>query len=125
MRMLRKLGYSEIKKYHMNEGHASLLVLELLRERKGNEEPAWDFEGVRKTCVFTTHTPVSAGHDRFSHDLVKNVLRDYLPLEIIKMLGGNDCLNMTFLALNLSHYVNGVAKKHGEVSRGNVSGIFD
>jgi starch phosphorylase len=118
MRMLRKLGYTEIKKNHMNEGHASLLVLELLRERKGNEEPAWDFEGVRKTCVFTTHTPVSAGHDRFSHDLVKNVLREYLPLEIIKMLGGDDNLNMTFLALNLSHYVNGVAKKHGEVSRG-------
>jgi glycogen phosphorylase len=118
IRMLRKLGYTEIKKYHMNEGHASLLVLEILRERKENEETVWDFEGVRKACVFTTHTPVSAGHDRFSYDLVKNVLREYMPLEIIKMLGGDDCLNMTFLALNLSHYVNGVAKKHGEVSRG-------
>jgi len=118
IRMLRKLGYSEIKKYHMNEGHASLLALELLRERKENEDAMWDFEGVRKTCVFTTHTPVSAGHDRFSNDLVKNVLREeYLPLEIVRMLGGDDTLNMTFLALNLSHYVNGVAKKHGEVSR--------
>ncbi len=117
IRMLRRLGYAGINKYHMNEGHASLLVLELLRERKENEEAVWDFEGVRKACVFTTHTPVSAGHDRFSHDLVKNVLRGYLPMEIIKMLGGNDSLNMTFLALNLSHYVNGVAKKHGEVSR--------
>ncbi len=75
IRMLRKLGYTEIKKYHMNEGHASLLVLELLKEHKGNEEAGWDFEGVRKSCVFTTHTPVSAGHDRFSYDLVKNVLR--------------------------------------------------
>lgn len=118
IRMLRKLGYTEIKKYHMNEGHASLLVLEILRECKENEETVWDFEGVRKACVFTTHTPVSTGHDRFSYDLVKNVLREYMPLEIIKMLGGDDCLNMTFLALNLSHYVNGVAKKHGEVSRG-------
>ena len=102
----------------MNEGHASLLVLELLKERKEKEEVGWDFEGVRKSCVFTTHTPVSAGHDRFSYDLVKNVLMEYLPLEIIKMLGGDDQLNMTYLALNLSHYVNGVAKKHGEVSRG-------
>ncbi|OGP77049.1 MAG: alpha-glucan phosphorylase [Deltaproteobacteria bacterium RBG_16_49_23] len=118
IRMLRKLGYTEIKKYHMNEGHASLLVLELLRERKENEEAMWDFEGVRKACVFTTHTPVSAGHDRFAYDLVKNVLREYLPMEIIKMLGGDHELNMTLLALNLSHYVNGVAKKHGEVSRG-------
>jgi starch phosphorylase len=118
IRMLRKLGYTEIKKYHMNEGHASLLVLELLRERKDKGASGWDFEGVREACVFTTHTPVSAGHDRFSHDLVKNVLREFLPMEIIKMLGGNDDLNMTLLALNLSHYVNGVAKKHGEISRG-------
>jgi starch phosphorylase len=118
IRMLRKLGYTEIKKYHMNEGHASLLVLELLKGRKEDEEAPWDFEGVRRSCVFTTHTPVSAGHDRFSYDLVKNVLGEYLPLDVIKMLGGKDNLNMTMLALNLSHYVNGVAKKHGEVSRG-------
>ncbi len=118
IRILRKLGYTEIKKYHMNEGHASLFALELLRERKENEDAMWDFEEVRKACVFTTHTPVSAGHDRFSYDLVKNVLREYMPLEVIKMVGGSDTLNMTFLALNLSHYVNGVAKKHGEVSRG-------
>ena len=116
IRMLRKLGYTGIKKYHMNEGHASLLVLELLRERKEQEEE-WDFEGVRRSCIFTTHTPVSAGHDRFSYELVNSVLGEYLPLEIIKMLGGDDNLNMTYLALNLSHYVNGVAKKHGEVSR--------
>jgi len=118
VRMLRKLGFTEIKKYHMNEGHASLLVLELLRERKRDGEAAWDFEGVRESCVFTTHTPVSAGHDRFSYNLVKNVLGEFMPLEIIKMLGGDDSLNMTLLALNLSHYVNGVAKRHGEVSRG-------
>ncbi len=118
IRMLRKLGYKEIKSYHMNEGHASLLVLELLKERKENEEAGWDFEGVRKSCIFTTHTPVAAGHDHFPYDLVKDLLGDYLPFEVVKMLGGNDFLNMTFLALNLSHYINGVAKKHGEVSRG-------
>ena len=117
VRMLRRLGYTEIRRYHMNEGHASFLALELLRERKENEEAGWDFEKVRKSCIFTTHTPVSAGHDRFSYDLVKSVLGEYLPFDIVKMLGGKDDLNMTLLALNLSSYVNGVAKKHGEVSR--------
>ena len=118
VRMLRKLGYTEIKRYHLNEGHASLLALELLKERKGSGAAGWDFEGVRESCVYTTHTPVPAGHDHFLYDLVKDVLREYLPLEVIKMLGGEDDLNMSVLALNLSHYINGVAKKHGEVSRG-------
>ncbi len=118
VRMLGKLGYTGIKRYHMNEGHASLLVLELLRGSKRNEDAEWDFEGVRKSCIFTTHTPVSAGHDRFSYGLVNDVLGEFIPLEIIKMLGGDESLNMTLLALNLSHYVNGVAKRHGEVSRG-------
>ena len=117
VRMLRKLGCTEIKKYHMNEGHASLLALELLKEREGKEEPIWDFEGVRRSCVFTTHTPVAAGHDHFPIELVENLLGEYMPLDLIKMLGGDDGLDMTFLALNLSHYVNGVAKRHGEVSR--------
>lgn len=118
VRMLRKLGYTGINKYHMNEGHASLLVLELLKEREGKKvEPVWDFEGVRSSCVFTTHTPVAAGHDHFPYELVENLLGEYMSLELIKMLGGDDGLNMTFLALNLSHYVNGVAKRHGEVSR--------
>ncbi len=118
IRMLRQLGYQEIKNYHMNEGHASLLGLELLRESKVSKLAEWDFGGVRKSCVFTTHTPVPAGHDHFSYDLVKDLMGEYLPVEIIKMFGGNDSLNMTLLALNLSHYINGVAKKHGEVSRG-------
>jgi starch phosphorylase len=124
IRMLRKLDYSGIKKYHMNEGHASLLVLELLRERRGKEETVWDFDWVRESCVFTTHTPVSAGHDRFPYELINNVLGEFMPLDIIKMLGGDDSLNMTYLALNLSHYVNGVAKRHGEVSRGMFPGYL-
>jgi starch phosphorylase len=115
--MLRKLGYAGINKYHMNEGHASLLVLELLQKREGKEDRVWDFEGVRKSCVFTTHTPVAAGHDHFPYEMVQNLLGDYTSLELIKMLGGDDGLDMTLLALNLSHYVNGVAKRHGEVSR--------
>ncbi len=117
VRMLKELGYTEIKKYHMNEGHASLLTLELLNERKRKKTPIWDFEAVRDLCVFTTHTPVPAGHDQFSYDLVTNALRDFIPLDILKMLGGQERLNMTLLALNLSKYINGVAKKHGEVSQ--------
>ncbi len=117
MRMLNELGYTEIKKYHMNEGHASLLTLELLNERKRAKGPIWDFEAVRGLCVFTTHTPVPAGHDQFSYDLVKRALGDFIPFEVLKMLAGGDRLNTTLLALNLSKYINGVAKKHGEVSQ--------
>ncbi|HZW83175.1 MAG TPA: alpha-glucan family phosphorylase [Candidatus Deferrimicrobium sp.] len=115
VRMLRKLGYTNIKKYHMNEGHASLLAMELLKESKVNVE--WDFQRVKNACVFTTHTPVSAGHDHFSCGLVEHLLGESFPVEIIEMLGGNDRLDMTLLALNLSNYVNGVAKRHGEISR--------
>ncbi len=121
-RMLRRLGF-EIKKYHMNEGHASLLALELLKEHKRDieevwdERLVWDVEKVRGLCVFTTHTPVEAGHDKFPYDLVSKVLGEPIPLEVIKDLGGRDSLNMTLLALNLSRYINGVAKKHGEVSQ--------
>ncbi len=121
-RMLRRLGF-EIKKYHMNEGHASLLALELLKEYKRDieevwdERLVWDVERVKNLCVFTTHTPVEAGHDRFSYDSVMKVLGEPIPLNVLKGLGGKDDLNMTLLALNLSEFVNGVAKKHGEVSQ--------
>lgn len=117
VRMLHSLGYTGIKKYHMNEGHASFLTLELLNEMKRNKDSKLDFEAVRELCVFTTHTPVPAGHDQFPYDLVNNALRGFLPSDVLKMLCGEEQLNMTFLALNLSKYINGVAKKHGEVSR--------
>lgn len=121
-RMLRRLGF-EIKKYHMNEGHASLLAMELLKEYKRDieevwdERLVWDVDRVRNLCVFTTHTPVEAGHDKFSYDLVSKILGEPIPLYVLKDLGGKDHLNMTLLALNLSRYINGVAKKHGEVSQ--------
>ena len=117
VRTLRALGYNQLERFHMNEGHASLLVLELLRERRGQGAEEWDFHGVRSRCVFTTHTPVPAGHDQFSYDLVKGVLGETIPVEVVQMLGGKNRLNMTLLALNLSRYVNGVAKRHGEVSQ--------
>ncbi|MBI5582607.1 MAG: alpha-glucan family phosphorylase [Deltaproteobacteria bacterium] len=121
-RMLKALGF-EIKKYHLNEGHASLLTLELLNKFKRpiedvwDEKLVWDVNSVKDLCVFTTHTPVQAGHDRFPYDLVQRVLGDLIPLDILKGLAGQEALNMTVLALNLTEFVNGVAKKHGEVSR--------
>jgi len=116
LRMIKALGYVALNRCHMNEGHSSLLTLELLKEKKRNGS-GWDIEGVRKMCVFTTHTPVPAGHDQFSYDLVRSVLGDFLPIDLLKQVGGSEALNMTSLALNLSHYVNGVAKEHGKVSR--------
>ena len=117
VRMLRALGYSALQKYHMNEGHASLLVLELLGDSHpaGTDSP--DFESVRNRCVFTTHTPVPTGHDQFEHELLDEVLPAGMPRSLLQMLGGRDRLNMTLLGFNLSRYVNGVAKRHGEVSR--------
>ncbi|MBI5235029.1 MAG: alpha-glucan family phosphorylase [Deltaproteobacteria bacterium] len=121
-RMLKALGFM-IKKYHMNEGHASLLTIELLlRHRRDieavwDERETWDVEAVKELCVFTTHTPVEAGHDKFPYDLVKAVLGEAVPFDVLKELGGPDKLNLTRLAMNLSNYINGVAKKHGEVSK--------
>ncbi|WP_420263891.1 alpha-glucan family phosphorylase [Candidatus Magnetominusculus dajiuhuensis] len=122
VRMLKELGFT-VKKYHMNEGHASFLTLELLHERKKDIESVWDesliwdFDSVKEICVFTTHTPVEAGHDKFTYDIYHRVLGDYFPEKVIRWLAGDENLNMTLLALNLSNYVNGVAKKHGEVSQ--------
>ena len=121
VRMLRALGYESIERFHMNEGHASLLGCELLDERMrakpGEGLADEDVEAVRRQCVFTTHTPVSAGHDQFPVDVVKRVLEE----RVVNMLEHLSCvkgvLNMTYLALHLSHYVNGVARRHGEISR--------
>src|SRR5215510_229518 len=122
IRMLRALGYTAISRFHMNEGHASLLTLELLDEqaqRAGRTAFTHDdVEVVRQQCVFTTHTPVPAGHDQFPLALVERVLGSRETLHTMHDVFCCDgVLNMTYLALNLSHYINGVAKKHGEVSR--------
>jgi starch phosphorylase len=122
VRMLHALGF-DVSHYHMNEGHSALLTVELLRRnayapedvRPG--EPLYDVPRVREACNFTTHTPVEAGHDKFSYDLVARVLGDYLDLATLKAIAGQDQLNMTCLALNLSDYVNGVARRHAETSR--------
>jgi starch phosphorylase len=77
-----------------------------------------DSESVRQRSVFTTHTPVPAGHDQFSVDLVREVLGDQRLTALEKMQCiHNGMLNMTYLALHMSRYVNGVAMRHGEISR--------
>jgi starch phosphorylase len=120
VRMLRALGYSEIDRFHMNEGHAAFLTLELLKEQcegagRDSVVPE-DIDAVRAKCVFTTHTPVPAGHDKFPMEAVQQVLGDHPGLQIQEVITHEEALNMTYLALTLSHYINGVAKKHGEVS---------
>ncbi len=121
--ILRALGF-RIEKYHLNEGHAALLTLPLLRETQrsnGNRvlDPmqGYDSLAVRERCVFTTHTPVEAGFDKFDYDLVQQVLGDYIERDVLTHLAGTDQLNMTRLALNLSGYVNGVARQHAETTR--------
>jgi len=144
VRMLRELGCENLERFHLNEGHASLLTLELLDERakQANRQSinCDDIDAVKAQCIFTTHTPVPAGHDKFPMDMVGRVLGqrqrflnvgDLFCSELVgrilqKEQGTFDTntifvkentLNLTYLALNLSHYVNGVAKRHAEVSR--------
>jgi starch phosphorylase len=141
IRMLRALGYDSIDRFHMNEGHASLLVLELLQTEaaKGGRSliDVNDLSSVRQRCIFTTHTPVPAGHDQFPLTALSHVLeyrddlsdifapevaarvfeRRHLGNDRREAVDGPPRLNMTYLGLNMSRYVNGVAKKHGEVSR--------
>lgn len=121
VRILRALGHNYVERFHINEGHASLLTVELLDEKSRETVKGDVSEGavaaVRRQCVFTTHTPVPAGHDRFPRELVTTVLdkRTVDTLEKLACLDG--ALNMTHLALHLSHHVNGVSRRHGEVSQ--------
>jgi glycogen phosphorylase len=143
VRMIRALGYHDVTRFHMNEGHASLLTLELLDRRAKSEGRqsinGADIDAVQRQCVFTTHTPVAAGHDQFPMDLVGRVFSgrqgfldasDVFCAELVRrvvkvegdqavdhIFAATNSLNLTHLALNLSHYVNGVAKRHAEVSQ--------
>src|SRR5438270_2563238 len=144
VRMLNALGHTELTRYHMNEGHAALLALELLGEeaqRAGRKSiRGEDIERVRGKCVFTTHTPVPAGHDRVPMEYLTRVfpeqmnfldLSDASAAALEKRILQSEhnvsglqeaarqgaSVNMTQLALSLSTYVNGVAKQHGETSR--------
>ncbi len=120
--LLRSLGYERSVVHHMNEGHAALLTIGLLLERVGRGRLAsatsLDEGSVRRRCVFTTHTPVEAGHDQFDRELVVDVLGEEVAdhLETMGCSPGGR-LNMTLLGLNLSRFANGVAMRHGQVSR--------
>ncbi len=123
LEILEALGCRALRVYHMNEGHSALLALGLLKRQlrlSGSAAvTADDLQAVRRSCVFTTHTPVPAGHDQFSKELARQVLGDEY-VNTIEAAGGyhDGTLNMTYLALRFSHYINGVAMHHGEVSRG-------
>jgi len=109
IRMLEATQF-KVRKYHINEGHSSFLAMELLRKNDMNADK------VRDLCVFTTHTPAPAAFDKFNYYDVGEVIGDEIPIESLKEYGGQDEVNMTLLALNLSRYVNGVAKRHRDYS---------
>jgi glycogen phosphorylase len=120
-RMAHALGF-QVNVYHMNEGHAALLTLALLERELGGGAmgPATesDVEQVRRRCVFTTHTPVPAGHDRFSTEQSIRILGADRTARLERQGCFRDgLLNMTHLALHFSRYANGVALRHGKVSR--------
>jgi starch phosphorylase len=122
IKMLRALGFQHLDRYHLNEGHPALAILALLEERHGDPprshpELSSRIEEIRRCCVFTTHTPVPAGHDKFPMDMARSVLGKRRARWLATVAEGN-VLNMTNLALEGSHFVNGVAMRHGEVSKG-------
>lgn len=113
VKILKKLGYKEIKKYHLNEGHAALATIELFLNNK-EKNLSKRINAVKEQCVFTTHTPIKAGHDSFPIALAKELQTDF-PFQL-KDLIKNQELNMTELALYFSSFVNGVAFSHQAVS---------
>jgi starch phosphorylase len=128
VRLLRVLG-AQPSVFHMNEGHAAFLTLELVRE-KMDAGKTFDeaLNLTREECLFTTHTPVEAGHDRFSPDLMDYAMHRFrtqlkAPFAEVMKLGRINPKNlqepfcMTVLALKLSRAANGVSELHGRVSR--------
>jgi len=133
VRLLRALGYANLEIYHMNEGHSAFLAMALFEHQLREKETKLDnllapefmqgdfleeIKRLRQKCIFTTHTPVPAGHDVFDRGLVSQVIGERRT-EVMEAGGlmPNGLLNMTELALACSRYVNGVAMRHGEISR--------
>jgi starch phosphorylase len=121
LRLLQAIGFS-IRMYHLNEGHAALLALDLLRRFPGPPDQAcadqlnYDIGRVREACVFTTHTPVEEGHDRFPYPLFESLMHGYFPTDQLRLVAGEDELNMTRLGLELSGFINGVAERHAQTA---------
>src|SRR5664280_2182404 len=128
VRLLRKLGVQP-SVFHMNEGHAAFLTLELIREKLAAGQKFTDaVAATRAECIFTTHTPVEAGHDRFAPELMDYALHGYrallpVPFTEIMALGrvypekADEPFCMTVLALKVSRAANGVSELHGQTSR--------
>jgi len=122
VRMLEALGFN-ILAYHLNEGHSAFLTLQLLRRAEYEPEvlrpgdSPYDVPSVRAKCHFTTHTPVEAAHDRYPYDLVQRVLGDFIDDRTLRRLAGENELNTTRLALNMSEHVNGVTSRHAETAQ--------
>ena len=122
LRMLRALGHTHLDVYHMNEGHSGLLTLALLEEQLAGrlleEAGDDDLEAVRSRCVFTTHTPVPAGHDVFGLDLLERVIGTERRALLERLPVIQDGLfNLTRLAVFLARRANGVSLRHAGVSR--------
>jgi starch phosphorylase len=128
VRLLRALRLQP-STFHMNEGHAAFLTLELMREKLGaGKNLTQAMDETRHECLFTTHTPVEAGHDRFSPDLMDYAMHRFrnqfpAPFGEVMKLGRVNVNNnsepfcMTVLALKLSRAANAVSELHGQVSR--------
>jgi len=119
VRILRELGHRHLMRFHLNEGHAALAILALLEERMGKKAEVTPdmLAHVKEHCVYTTHTPVPAGHDAFPSDLTRQVLGEARQ-NTLKACGQDGGLNMSTLALRNSRYTNAVALKHAKVSLG-------
>jgi starch phosphorylase len=143
VRILKMLGFENIGRFHMNEGHSAFLTTELLtgylRRARQRDISSEAVKYVRSKCVFTTHTPVDAGHDRFEREMVKTVfnvdeasdsspscsgvMKQLLDRGKTEAVGLHSAVedektfNMTLLGLSMARFVNGVARKHGEISR--------
>jgi len=127
IRALNKLGYkSDV--YHCNEGHAAFIGIERIADLIQNQGLTFAEakEVVRASTVFTTHTPVPAGHDSFHVDLLRHYMESFagkisLNWDEFLMLGkaniNEDHFNMSYLACNLSQGINGVSMLHGDVSK--------
>jgi starch phosphorylase len=125
VRVLRALGISPVT-FHANEGHSSFLFLELLREKVAEGKPLDEAQSeVAEMSVFTTHTPVEAGHDVFAEETICEYFADYWPQLKVEReqfldfarVPGNPGWNMTALALKLAGRRNAVSRRHGQVSR--------
>lgn len=113
VKMVQSLGHKNIKKFHINEGHGSLAMIEIFNNSK-KKKISEKIEEIREKCVFTTHTPIQAGHDVFPVEFMKKYQPDF-PFDLPKLITNNE-VNMTQVGLYFSAYVNGVALSHRDIS---------